>query len=103
MASNKPNKQDRELITRLADEGRLPPTITGKVQSVQCWKQGSFTIVRVVVGQRLGKAVDLVGVAKLDCNSDVDIPRRGRDIALARALQGDAIPDGDVVRPTELL
>lgn len=86
---------DMDVIFRLAGANRLPATLNGMaVQSVTCWRQGSFTIVKVVVKSPSGDSRELMGVSKRDCDSDtVDVPLRGREIALARALKGEAVEE----------
>lgn len=79
--------EDRELVARLRASGRLNLTHPiDFVESVTYYRQGSFTIA-VVVG-REGKIT--AGVAKRNCYTDDPNDRRGRDIALTRALRGDA-------------
>lgn len=84
---------DRELVKRLSGRGGCP--VVQSLNYVESWRQGNFTIVRVdaTVG-KLGrpKRIDHIGVAKRNCADDQDDPRRARDIAIARALRGEAQP-----------
>lgn len=63
---------------------------------VSLWKDGSFTIARLRVPVSNGKpgrprVVEMVGVAKLNCNDDEDDVQRGIAVAVARAAKGRAV------------
>lgn len=102
--------EDRALIERLRDSGRVVLPDTHRVTDAVYFRQGNFTIafVTVRVHKRLtgknikgnakaGRDIKLAGVAKRNCNDDDENPRRGADIALTRALRGDAKP---IIDPT---
>jgi hypothetical protein len=87
--------EDRELIARLRASGRLGNDFLDddKVVRVKYYRQGNFTIAIVTVrfkGRKNDTAV--VGVAKRNCNDDDPNDRRGKDIALTRALRQAAQP-----------
>lgn len=86
---------DRKLYERLADSYRIGyggANPGDKLETVSCWHQGAFTIVRAVMKTPRGRTYELMGAAKRDCGSDpINHHERGRAIALARALKGEAV------------
>lgn len=87
------SKDDLELVTRLTSRDSGPAG--AELHSIEAWRQGSFTIVHLDVTLKTKgrpRRAQLVGVAKRNCNDDEDDPRRARNIAIARALRGDAVP-----------
>lgn len=106
--------EDRELIARLRDSGRVVLPVDQRVTDVTYYRQGNFTIALATITTGNGKASaktpakaamarrDLiaVGISKRNCNDDLENPRRGADIALTRALRGDAKP---IMDPTVAL
>jgi hypothetical protein len=90
--------EDRALIERLRDGGRVVLPADQRVTDVTYYRQQNFTIALVTIRTKDRKsALVTVGVAKRNCNDDGEAPRRGADIALTRALRGDAKP---IIDPT---
>lgn len=80
--------EDHELIARLLASGRIPNQDYENIEGVYFFVQRNFTIA-LVVG---ANGYRLVGAAKRNCYDDDPNDRRGKDIALTRALRGDAVP-----------
>lgn len=83
---------DRKFAHRIINEGRaLPWLTTDRLIDMQFWRQGNMTIAEVTAKPKQGKnPIVLVGVSKRNPNADYEDTHRGREIALARALRGEA-------------
>lgn len=94
--------EDRELIARLRRDGRINRETKfwsvryfeqgGRQRSDGTWERGNFTIAVMEYGDTGRIMGTSIGVAKRNFNDDDQNDRRGRDIALIRALRGDARP-----------
>ena len=94
---------EREFVNELIDKSRAGSLVQFQAERLDAefWMQGSFTVcilhatmpkpARKRKGQRVvAEGRTLVGVAKCNRNDDELDAARGRRIALARALRGEA-------------
>lgn len=83
---------DKKFAHRMIDAGRALPWLSvDRLVDMQFWKQNNYTIAEVTAKPNGGrKHIVLVGVAKRNPNEDADSLQRGKEVALARALRGEA-------------